>query len=171
MSSDPAPLRLLLDEHYPGWLAEGLTKEGIDTVALIAHRPELRGADDRSVLEAATAEGRMVVTEDVATFAVAIRAVPEHLGVIYCHLRGFRGPGRDWTGSATRSSRWPTLRHLAWVCIPLSGGCPSPPVEPPARPEPTDARAARPRLATTTCCHYHKRATRDQVAGPTARSP
>lgn len=97
MSSDPAPLRLLLDEHYPGWLAEGLTKEGIDTVALIAHRPELRGADDRSVLEAATAEGLMVVTEDVATFAVAIRAVPEHLGVIYCHHARFprTRPGLD----------------------------------------------------------------------------
>ncbi len=75
----------LLDEHYPGWLAEALTADGIDAVALTAHRPELRGADDRLVLEAAVAEGRVVVTEDVATFSAAIALVGSHLGVVYCH--------------------------------------------------------------------------------------
>lgn len=78
-------LRLLLDEHYPGWLAEKLTADGLDTVALNAHRPELRGVDDVSVLRAATAEGRVVVTEDVRTFGLASRQVTDHVGVIFCH--------------------------------------------------------------------------------------
>jgi predicted nuclease of predicted toxin-antitoxin system len=57
-----ARIRFLLDEHYPGWLAEDLAADGVEAVALTAHRPGLRGADDQRVLEAAVAEGRVVVT-------------------------------------------------------------------------------------------------------------
>src|SRR6266702_717881 len=67
MPSDFSRVRFLLDEHYPGWLAEDLTADGYDTVALTAHRPELRGADDGRVL------------------AAAVALVPDHLGVVYCH--------------------------------------------------------------------------------------
>lgn len=82
-------MRLLLDEHYPAWLADDPTADGIDAVALNAHRPELRGADDRRVLEAAVAEGRIVVTEDVNTFSAAIALIPQHVGVVYCHYARF----------------------------------------------------------------------------------
>lgn len=85
MRSDRADVRFLLDEHYPGWLADKLSADGVDTVALTAHRPDLRGVDDRSVLEAASAEQRVVVTEDVTTFAAAIALVPAQVGVVYCH--------------------------------------------------------------------------------------
>ncbi|MGH8934124.1 MAG: DUF5615 family PIN-like protein [Egibacteraceae bacterium] len=85
MPSDRPDIRFLLDEHYPGWLADALTADGIDAVALTAHRPELRGLDDSSVLKAAAKEGRIVVTEDVTTFAAAIALVADHVGVIYCH--------------------------------------------------------------------------------------
>jgi Domain of unknown function (DUF5615) len=81
--------KFLLDEHHPGWLAEDLTGAGIDTVSLTAHRPALRGADDARVLEAAASEGRVVVTEDVSTFAAAITLVPHHVGVVYCHHSRF----------------------------------------------------------------------------------
>ncbi|MDR0343625.1 MAG: DUF5615 family PIN-like protein [Nocardiopsaceae bacterium] len=84
-----ARIRYLLDEHYPGWLADALVADGVDAVALIAHRPELRGADDGRVLTAAVAEGRIVVTEDVSTFGVAITLVPRHVGVVYCHHKRF----------------------------------------------------------------------------------
>lgn len=89
MPSDPQPLRFLLDEHYPGWLADELADEGVDAVALVAHRPELRGLDDGRVLAAAVAERRVVVTEDVPTFAAAIEMVPNHVGVVYCHHARF----------------------------------------------------------------------------------
>jgi predicted nuclease of predicted toxin-antitoxin system len=85
MPSEPPRIRLLLDEHYPGWLADQLAADGVDAVALNAHRPELRGVDDRGVLESATADSRVVVTEDVATFHAAIALVPAHVGVVYCH--------------------------------------------------------------------------------------
>jgi Domain of unknown function (DUF5615) len=85
MSSERASIRFLLDEHYPGWLAEGLAADGVDAVALTAHRPALRGADDGRVLQAAVTEGRVVVTEDVHTFGVAAGLVPDHFGIVYCH--------------------------------------------------------------------------------------
>lgn len=44
-----------------------------------------RGVDDRGVLQAAMQEGRVLVTEDVTTFAAAIAVVPDHVGVVYCH--------------------------------------------------------------------------------------
>jgi predicted nuclease of predicted toxin-antitoxin system len=89
MPSEPVTIRFLLDEHYPPWLADDLVADGVDAIALNAHRPDLRGADDRRVLEAAVADGRIVVTEDVNTFSVAIVVVPQHLGVVYCHHRRF----------------------------------------------------------------------------------
>jgi hypothetical protein len=54
MRSEGAQIRFMLDEHYPGWLAEDLATDGIDAVALTAHRPALRGVDDKRVLEAAS---------------------------------------------------------------------------------------------------------------------
>lgn len=89
MPSDRPQIRYLLDEHYPGWLADALTAEGIDTVALNAHRPDLRGVDDRTVLVAAVAEQRVVVTEDVNTFSAAIALTGPHVGIVYCHHARF----------------------------------------------------------------------------------
>ncbi|WP_268239257.1 DUF5615 family PIN-like protein [Microlunatus endophyticus] len=79
----------MLDEHYPGRLARELTSDGIDVVALISDRPELRGADVTTVLSAAATEGRVVVTEDVSTFGVAAAQVPDHVGIVYCHHSRF----------------------------------------------------------------------------------
>jgi hypothetical protein len=89
MRPEGAQIRFMLDEHYPGWLAEDLARDGIDAVALTAHRPALRGMDDKRVLEAAVAERRVVVTEDVSTFAAAASLVPHHLGIVYCHHARF----------------------------------------------------------------------------------
>lgn len=102
-SAEEQPL-LLLDEHYPGWLALRLSAAGIDTVALVAHRIDLRGADDVVVLRAARDEHRVVVTEDVATFRHAINEVVHHVGVVFCHRSRFpRSPdGLHRLGGALR---------------------------------------------------------------------
>jgi predicted nuclease of predicted toxin-antitoxin system len=85
MPSDGARIRYLLDEHYLGRLADGLVAEGIDAIALTAHCPELRGADDQRVLDLAATQKRVVVTEDATTFSAAMSLVPWHVGVIFCH--------------------------------------------------------------------------------------
>jgi hypothetical protein len=41
------------------------------------------------VLEAAVAERRVVVTDDVCTFGAAAVLVPDHLGIVYCHYARF----------------------------------------------------------------------------------
>jgi hypothetical protein len=89
MMPERAPVQFLLDEHYPGWLAEDLAADGVDAVALTAHRPGLRGIDDQRVLEAAVEEHRVVVTEDVSTFGLAATLVPDHFGIVYCHHARF----------------------------------------------------------------------------------
>jgi len=79
---------LLLDEHYPAWLAAHLVTRGVDASSVIG-REELRGRSDTEVLTCAKREGRVVVTEDINTFPAAIDAVPNHAGVIFCDSRRF----------------------------------------------------------------------------------
>ncbi len=87
-SPNEQPLRLLLDEHYPEWLAAQLRDSGVDAVT-VASRDDLRSQDDAVVLRVAAQEGRVVVTEDVTTFSIAIAAVPGHVGVVFCHHARF----------------------------------------------------------------------------------
>jgi predicted nuclease of predicted toxin-antitoxin system len=62
-------VRLLLDEMFPGALAEQLRARGHDVASI--RDPEyvrLEGASDVDVFEAAVVETRIVVTEDVSGF-------------------------------------------------------------------------------------------------------
>jgi predicted nuclease of predicted toxin-antitoxin system len=129
MMPERAQIRFLLDEHHPGWLAEDLAADGIDAVALTAHRPGLRGVDDQRVLEAAAAEHRVVVTEDVSTFGAAATLVPSHLGIVYCTMLGSRAPGRAWRDSARPWSCWPQIPQRASVSTQSSGGLLTHPAE------------------------------------------
>ena len=43
MPSEAAGLRLLLDEHYPNWLADQLCADGVDTVAVTGGRRPVAG--------------------------------------------------------------------------------------------------------------------------------
>lgn len=60
-------MKLLLDEHISPNVARALRDRGYDVVA-VAERQELRGVEDRQVLLAAEAEGRVTVTADVRDF-------------------------------------------------------------------------------------------------------
>ena len=62
-----ARLRLLLDEHYSAATAQALRRLGHDAVVVV-ERPELTGLSDRALLAAATAERRMLVTNNVRDF-------------------------------------------------------------------------------------------------------
>ena len=112
MMPERAQIRFLLDEHYPGWLAVDLVADGIDAVALTAHRPGLRGVDDKRVLEVAVAERRVVATEDVSTFGAAATLVPDHRGIVYCHHARF---------PRTR----PGLERLRKALVPLAADPPA----------------------------------------------
>jgi predicted nuclease of predicted toxin-antitoxin system len=67
-------LRLLLDEMYPATLAEALREASVD--ACTASELGLVGSADLDLFTAAIAQGRTVLTENVADFA---RVAAEHL--------------------------------------------------------------------------------------------
>ncbi len=58
-------MRLLLDEHFDYAIAEELRRRGVDVIAIKGERPDLEGRDDDEVLRIATAERRVVVTNNV----------------------------------------------------------------------------------------------------------
>ena len=77
--------RLLLDEMYPPLLAEMLRDKGHD-VRAVAASAELAGADDATVLDAATADDRCLLTENVRDFAVLARYTT-HAGLLLANSR------------------------------------------------------------------------------------
>lgn len=78
-------MRLLLDEHFHRRIAQQLRERGHDVTTV----PEegLRGTDDTALLEAATASGRALVTNNVGDFtAIERRWAAEgrsHAGLVY----------------------------------------------------------------------------------------
>jgi len=76
----------LLDEHYNSTIAEELRRRGIDAVAVQRERPDLEGKDDEVVLRTATAERRVVVTNNVRDFALLVEDFglrgETHFGVV-----------------------------------------------------------------------------------------
>ncbi len=73
--------RLMLDEMYPPSLARILRDRGYDVVA-VAGMAELAGNPDEAVLDAATSDGRCLVTENVRDFAVLARYT-SHGGLLF----------------------------------------------------------------------------------------
>lgn len=65
-------MKLLLDEHYSPRIAAELRERGHD-VQSVKERDDLRGATDRQLWERAAAEGRAIVTENVADFMTLAR--------------------------------------------------------------------------------------------------
>ncbi|MGH3446728.1 MAG: DUF5615 family PIN-like protein [Nocardioidaceae bacterium] len=61
-------IRYLLDEHLSHAIADQLNARGIDAVA-VATRPNLRSLPDHDILEAAAAEGGVLVTRNIGDFA------------------------------------------------------------------------------------------------------
>jgi hypothetical protein len=106
-------VRLLLDEHLSPMLAEVLRRAGHDVVA-VAERPDLRGRPDIEILGVAAVEGRVVVTMDIADFAiVGARRLPSrqpHHGVIFVSPRVFP-LARDGFGRLVRALELVLTRH------------------------------------------------------------
>ena len=83
-------MKLLLDEMYAPSVAALLRDWGHDAVA-VKERTDLMGLPDQDLVQAATAEGRVVVTEDVKDFAALGRRIStagqRHLGLILAEAR------------------------------------------------------------------------------------
>ncbi len=89
-------MRLLLDEHYSPKIARELRERGHD-VASVTERDDLRGLRDRELWRLASAEGRGLMTENVADFIPLVREAAtqgeRHFGVVFTSPRSLpRGP-------------------------------------------------------------------------------
>jgi len=78
-------VKLLLDEMYPPTLAEALRDKGHDVIA-VAASADLAGSDDATILDAATADGHCLLTENVRDLTVLGRRT-NHAGVLLVHAR------------------------------------------------------------------------------------
>ena len=76
-------MKLLLDEMISWRVATELRTAGHDIVAVKRDCPELEQQPDGTILEAATAERRAVVTNNVRDFRVAHERVLAHGGTHY----------------------------------------------------------------------------------------
>ena len=85
-------MKLLLDEMWSPQIAHQLRTRGHDVLA-VAERPELRGQPDGQVFDAAQAEARATVTENVPDFrslaATALAQGRTHAGLIFTSDRSF----------------------------------------------------------------------------------
>ena len=89
-------MKLLLDEHDSPKIAAELRKRGHDVVSA-AERDDLRGLGDRELWNVASAEGRALMTENVADFMPLARETAaeggRHSGVVFTSPRSLpRGP-------------------------------------------------------------------------------
>ena len=91
-------VKILLDEMPPPGVAALLLDLGHEAVA-VKERADLIGLPDEDLFRAATAEGRVVVTENVKDFAVLHRRVTaegrRHVGLVFTHPRRFPRAGRN----------------------------------------------------------------------------
>lgn len=73
-------MRALLDEQLSPQIALLLRRRGHDVVA-VAERKDLSGSSDRAILEAASAEGRAVITNNIKDFRpLAAERLARHQG-------------------------------------------------------------------------------------------
>jgi predicted nuclease of predicted toxin-antitoxin system len=79
-------IRFHLDEHCHGALAEGLRRHGID----VTTTPEagLLGASDEAQLACATANDRVIFTQDEDFLRINAAGVA-HPGIVYCHQQKY----------------------------------------------------------------------------------
>lgn len=99
-------MKLLLDEHHSPKVAAQLIKSGFDVVAA-SEQEGTRNITDEQLLSAATADGRAVVTENVADFIpLASRWAGEgrhHVGIIVTHPARFNRSRSSYPGSLVRA--------------------------------------------------------------------
>ena len=94
-------MKLLLDEMWAPVIAAALRDRGHDVVA-VAERHDLRGMPDAAIFEAALAEGRAIVTENVVDYrplaADAMRAGRPHPALIFTSNRAYPRASRRTAG-------------------------------------------------------------------------
>jgi hypothetical protein len=111
-------VKLQLDEHLSPRIAERLRTAGHDAVA-VAERDDLRGRPDEEVWEAAVADGRALVTGDLADFIAFAAGSPGVLPLILVSRRRFprsvEGIGRVVAALEALLASTPSTAPIHWL--------------------------------------------------------
>ncbi len=101
-------MNLLLDEMHSPSIAEALTRESWDVMA-VASMADLRGMPDGDLLTYAAASGRAVVTENIVDFALlAAQWAAEnrpHAGLLYTNPKRFNRATLAYPGNLINALR------------------------------------------------------------------
>ena len=116
-------MRLLLDEHYPSMIAEQLRRHGFDVIAVeetgFATAGGMRGLSDEPLLRRATAEGRVLVSENIRDLVPLHRSfLPRgeaHAGIILTASRSY-SRRRDAVGRLIRALAAFIENHESLAC-------------------------------------------------------
>jgi hypothetical protein len=96
--SEPATVRLFMDEMFSPVIAAALREQGDDVIA-VAERGELRAMNDEEVFAWATSQGRWLLTENVKDFGPillrALQADAPVTGILFTSSRGFLRSRKD----------------------------------------------------------------------------
>jgi predicted nuclease of predicted toxin-antitoxin system len=99
-------MKLLLDEHQSPKVAAQLAKAGFDVVAA-SSQAHTRNITDEELLAVATADNRVIVTENIADFApLAAHWAADgrtHPGIILTHPDKFNRSRASYPGSLIRA--------------------------------------------------------------------
>ncbi|MEJ2866765.1 DUF5615 family PIN-like protein [Actinomycetospora sp. OC33-EN08] len=105
MTTTPSPERLLLDEMFSPRLADSLTSEGHDVVAVAGH-PVLAAASDVQVATWAARDERRVVTENVRDFVPLLATVEPPLQLLLTSSRRYPRSRQNPTPLLQALSTW-----------------------------------------------------------------
>jgi predicted nuclease of predicted toxin-antitoxin system len=106
-------MRILANENVPGAVVNALRERGHDVLFV---KESMRGAGDQTVLAAAQAEERLVVTFDKDFGELAVRiGLPARSGVVLLRLRGPRPEIDNARAVAALTSRDDWSGHFAVV--------------------------------------------------------
>jgi hypothetical protein len=115
-------VKLLLDEMHAPSIADALTKDSFDVVA-VASGADLRGVSDADLLARAASSGRALVTENIVDFALlanqwATESRP-HPGLIFTNPRRFNRATLAYPGNLMAALRNflddPPIDGQSWI--------------------------------------------------------
>jgi len=115
-------VKLLLDEMHAPSIADVLTADALDVVA-VASVPDLRGLSDADLLVHASSSGRALVTENIVDFApLANQWATEnrtHPGLIFTNPKRFNRASMAYPGNLITALRSflvnPPIDGQSWI--------------------------------------------------------
>lgn len=115
-------MKLLLDEMHAPSIADALTENSLDVIA-VASLPDLRGLSDTDLLVHASSSGRALITENIVDFApLANQWATEnriHPGLVFTNPKRFNRSTLAYPGNLMMALRSflsdPPIAGQSWI--------------------------------------------------------